>query len=110
MEEQEYVTGCQLREDHDQPDTHMLFSLIEPRKPKFLEEVEASGDDDQSHLTPTKGLQEKVTVEGGRSDMTPNETPKDKISEEGKVYLYCEGFKATIAVCLRLKAQDLSFI
>ena len=88
LEEQEYVTGCQHREDHDQPDTHMLFSLIKPHKPKFLEEVEASGDDNQSHLIPTK----------------------DKISEEGKVYSHCEGFKATIAACLQLKAQDLSFI
>jgi hypothetical protein len=34
LEEQEYVTGCKHREDHDLPDTHMLFSLVKPRKGK----------------------------------------------------------------------------
>ena len=86
LEDQEYVTGCKLRED---PNTHnMLFSLVKPRKGKPCPdedegegEGEASGDEYQSDLTPTKGPQ---TVKiSDRSGLTPSEMPDDKISEKG---------------------------
>lgn len=84
LDEREYVTGCRFREDHDQPDTHMLFSLIKPRKPKLcLDEEETSGDDDQSDLTPTEGPTDEISEGGDPSHPAPSETPKDKIGEEG---------------------------
>ena len=102
LEEQEYITGCKLREDRDNPETHMLFSLIKPRKPKsHPDEDEASEDDNQSDLTPTEGPNDK-TAEGGHrlgltpnkiskneGDRTPSERPKDKITEEGTMVV-CE--------------------
>ena len=90
LEDQEYVTGCKLREDHDLPDTHMLFSLVKPRKGKPCPdedegEGEASGDEYQSDLTPTEGPQNlKISDQSG---LTPSEMPKDKISEEGTTRL-----------------------
>ena len=89
LEDQEYVTGCKLRETHDLPDTHiMLFSLVKPRKGKPCPdrdegegEGEASGDEYQSDLTPTKGPQ-NVKI-SDRSGLTPSEMPDDKISEKG---------------------------
>ena len=49
LEETEYITGCKPRKDRDKPDTHMLFSLIKPRKAKLHpEENEALGTEDQS--------------------------------------------------------------
>ena len=87
LEEREYVTGCKLREDRDNPDTHMLFSLVKPRKPKpHADEDETSGDDDQSDLTPTEGPKDKISEEG---DRTPSERPKDKITEEGIMEYTC---------------------
>ena len=41
LEEQEYVTGCKSRKNHNKPDTHMLFSLVKP---------EAMGIEDPSDL------------------------------------------------------------
>lgn len=92
LEEQEYVTGCKLREDHDLPDTHMLFSLVKPRTGKPCpdeeeEEVEISGDDYQSDLTPIQGTQNLKISD--QSDLTPSEMPKDKISEEGTIIIFC---------------------
>jgi hypothetical protein len=65
LEEQEHVTGCKLRQDCDQPETHMLFSLIKPHNPKpYPDEEEASGDEYQSTLSLTKGPQDKSSKEG----------------------------------------------
>ena len=103
LEEQEYVTGCKLREDRDNPDTHMLFSLIKPRKPK------PHPDDNEFVLTPTEGPKDKIVEEGQQlgltlnkipkdkiskvGDQIPSERPEDKITEEGSyygVYLFCK--------------------
>ena len=51
LEEQEYVTGCKSRKNHNKPDTHMLFSLVKPRKAKpHPAEDEALGIEDPSDL------------------------------------------------------------
>ena len=62
LEETDYITGCKPRNHHDRPDTHMLFSLIKPRKPTpHQNENEASRNDDRPDLTPSE---DKISEEG----------------------------------------------
>ena len=105
LKDQEYVTGCKLREDHDQPDTHiMLFSLVKPRKGKPCPdrdegEGEASGDEHQSDLTPTEEPQ-NVKINNRSGLPTPSEMPKDKISEKGTITLsYILKASCLIIIC-----------
>ena len=101
LEDQEYVTGCKLREDHDLPNTHMLFSLVKLRKGKPCPdedegegegegEGEALGDEYQSDLTPTEGSQNLMISD--RSGLTPSEMPN--VSEKGTM-IYTINLKAS---------------
>ena len=116
LEDQEYVTGCKLREAHDLPDTHMLFSLVKPRKGKPCpdeDEGEGEGEGEREGEREGEGEGEGGEGEGegegeasgdehqsdltptegpqnlisDRSGPTPSEMPNDKISEEGTTTL-----------------------
>ena len=54
LEEQEYVTGCKPRKYCNKPDTHMLFSLVKPRK-AVKSHSEDNEDPSDLQLTASKG-------------------------------------------------------
>ena len=48
LESPDYITGCKPRNDHDKPNTHMLFRLIKPTKSIEQNQTESEGPEDKN--------------------------------------------------------------